>query len=109
MADLKNAAGKLAKFKYPILVFLIGLLLLLIPSGQSKSVKSAATDEELRFEQVLENSRGVGNASVLISEEGVVIVCDGADNSNVKLSILKAAEVFTGFTSDKIEILKTAE
>lgn len=45
---------------------------------------------------------------MLISDEGVVIVCDGAENSGVKLSILKAAEVFTGFSSDKIEILKTA-
>lgn len=108
MAELKNMAGKLGKYKYPILVFLIGLLLLLMPNGRKTEAKSSATDEEQRFERVLESSQGVGNASVLISEEGVVIVCDGAENSQVKLSILKAAEVFTGFSSDKIEILKTA-
>ena len=105
MVDLK---GKLSKYKYPILVFLIGMLLLLLPSGQKNSGNDNATDEEKRFESVLESSQGVGNASVLISDEGVVVVCDGADNSNVKLAILKAAEVFTGFSSDKIEILKTA-
>lgn len=108
MADFKSMAGKLGKYKYPILVFLIGLLLLLMPNGRKTDAKATATDEEQRFERVLESSQGVGNASVLISEEGIVIVCDGAENPQVKLSILKAAEVFTGFSSDKIEILKTA-
>ena len=108
MADIKSTLGKLSKYKYPILVFLLGMLLLLMPSGHKSEDKTNATDEERRFQYVLENSEGVGNASVLISDEGVVIVCDGADNSGVKLSILKAAEVFTGFSSDKIEILKTA-
>lgn len=99
---------KLGKYKYPIIVFLIGLFLLVLPNTKKVDGKQNATDEEMRFETVLENSDGVGNASVLISEEGIVIVCDGAENSKVKLSILKAAEVFTGFSSDKIEILKTA-
>ncbi len=108
MADVKRQFGKLSKYKYPILVFLLGMLLLLMPSSRKSEEKTNATDEEKRFEYVLENSEGVGNASVLISDEGVVIVCDGAENSGVKLSILKAAEVFTGFSSDKIEILKTA-
>lgn len=105
MADLK---GKLSKYKYPVLVFLIGILLLFLPGSQKSSEKTVATDEEKRFEYVLENSDGVGNASVLISDEGIVIVCDGAENPQVKLSIINAAEVFTGFSSDKIEILKTA-
>ena len=105
MADLKV---KLAKYKYPLLVFLVGMLLLIMPSGHKGSDSVNATDEEKRFEHVLECSQGVGNASVLISDDGVVVVCDGADNSNVKLAILKAAEVFTGFSSDKIEILKTS-
>lgn len=105
MADLK---GKLTKYIYPILVFLLGILLLILPSGKKDNDSRNATSEEKRFEYVLENSQGVGNASVLISDDGVVVVCDGAENSNVKLAILKAAEVFTGFSSDKIEILKTA-
>ena len=106
MAEIKK---KLSKYKYPLLVLLLGLLLLLLPSKSAHNKDSAATDDELRLERVLENSVGVGNASVLISDNGVVVVCDGAENSQVKLSIIKAAEVFTGFQSDKIEILKTAD
>lgn len=109
MSELKGAIGKLGKYKYPIMILIIGLVLLLLPSKSSDIEARSATDDELRFETVLENSVGVGEASVLISENGVVIVCDGAENSGVKLSIIKAAEVFTGFSSDKIEILKTAD
>ena len=106
MAEIKKI---LSKYKYPLLVLLLGLLLLLMPTKSSQKQISAATDDELRLERILENSVGVGNAAVLISDNGVVVVCDGAENSQVKLSIIKAAEVFTGFQSDKIEILKTAD
>lgn len=106
MAEIKK---KLSKYKYPLLVLLLGLLLLLMPTRSEHKQISAATDDELRLERILENSVGVGNAAVLISDNGVVVVCDGAENSQVKLSIIKAAEVFTGFQSDKIEILKTAD
>lgn len=109
MSELNGAIGKLEKYKYPILVLIIGLFLLVLPTRSTSIEKSSATDDELRFKNVLENSVGVGEASVLISDNGVVVVCDGAENSGVKLSIIKAAEVFTGFSSDKIEILKTAD
>lgn len=106
MARIKDAVSK---YKYPIIVLLIGLFLLLLPSKGTDNEKSVATDDELRLERTLESSVGVGNVSVLISDNGVVVVCDGADNSGVKLSIIKAVEVFTGLSSDKIEILKTAD
>ena len=109
MSELKGTIGKLSKYKYPLIILIIGLLLLLLPSRSSTVGASAATDDELRLKSALENTVGVGKAAVLISDSGVVIVCDGAENSNVKLSIIKAAEVFTGFSSDKIEILKTAD
>lgn len=108
MNNSKYLIEKLGKYKYPLIVLLVGMFLLLLPSGKKVKEISSATDEEKRFEYVLENSEGVGNASVLISEEGIVIVCDGALSPNVRLSIVKSAEVFTGFSSDKIEILKTA-
>lgn len=106
MTEIKK---KLSKYKYPLMVLLLGFLLLLMPTKSKEKQISAATDDELRLERILESSVGVGNAVVLISDNGVVVVCDGAENSQVKLSIIKAAEVFTGFQSDKIEILKTAD
>ena len=109
MSELKGAIGKLGKYKYPLIILIVGLFLLLLPSRGSTVGSNSATDDEMRFKATLENTIGVGKANVLISDSGVVIVCDGAENSNVKLSIIKAAEVFTGFSSDKIEILKTAD
>ena len=46
--------------------------------------------------------------SRLLSETGAVIVCDGADDAAVRLSIIKAVEAFTGFSSDSIQVIKTA-
>ena len=45
---------------------------------------------------------------MLLSENGAVIVCEGAENPEVRLSIIRAAEAFTGFSSDRIQVLKTA-
>ena len=39
---------------------------------------------------------------------GAVIVCDGADDAAVRLSVIKAVEAFTGFSSDSIQVIKTA-
>ena len=46
--------------------------------------------------------------TALLSETGAVIVCDGADDAAVRLSIIKAVEAFTGFSSDSIQVIKTA-
>ena len=106
--NAKNILKKLEKYKYPVLVLLIGLVLILLPSnGSGDSSDDIKLDDELRLENALENCRGVGNATVLISDNGAVIVCDGADNPQVKLAVIKAAESFTGYSSDKIQVLIT--
>ena len=46
---------------------------------------------------------------LLISESGVVVVCQGAENARVRLDIIRAVSSYTGFTSDKITILKMAD
>ena len=76
-------------------------------SGADKSDNTAA-DDEIRLETVLQKCEGVGEAKVLLSENGAVIVCQGAEDPEVRLSIIKAVEAFTGFTSDRIQVLKTA-
>ncbi|MBP3484467.1 MAG: hypothetical protein J6K00_05175 [Oscillospiraceae bacterium] len=101
---------QLDKYKYPLLALLLGLVIMLIPSGKVSADKTdnTAADDEIRLETVLQKCEGVGEAKVLLSENGAVIVCEGAENPEVRLSIIKAVEAFTGFTSDRIQVLKTA-
>lgn len=97
--DIKAA---LKKYRFLILALFVGILLLTLPThGSSKAPK---TDEE-RFAALLQATDGVGDAQVLISDNGVVIVCDGAWNAEVRMTVINAAEAFTGFTSDKIQVL----
>ena len=98
------------KYKYPLLALLLGLVIMLVPIGKSGTDKSDnnAADDEIRLETVLQKCEGVGETKVLLSENGAVIVCQGAEDPEVRLSIIKAVEAFTGFTSDRIQVLKTA-
>ena len=84
-----------------------GVLLLLLPSGSSQ--KNAESDSSGLLAQVLSCSEGVGNARVLISDSGVVVVCEGAANPKVRLDIICAVESYTGDSSDKITILRMTD
>lgn len=106
MDELKNKAAKLEKYKYPLLVLLLGVLLMLIPG---KSDYSAATSDDNPLKTVLSSTLGVGRAEVIVSDSGVVVVCDGADNAKVRLEIIHAVGSYTGFTSDRITILKMTD
>ncbi len=101
---LKNGFGK---FKYPLLALVLGLIIMLLPAGGTDAGDSARTEEQ-RLAEVLGKCDGVGSAAALLSDTGAVIVCDGADNAAVRLSVIKAVEAFTGFSSDSIEVIKTA-
>ena len=103
---LEPILKKLEQIRIPLLILAVGLLLLLLPSGGHKE---AENDSNTDLQSILSSARGIGQAQVLISENGVVIVCDGADDASVKLDILRAVGSYTGFGSDKITILKRME
>lgn len=105
--ELKRTAEKLEKFKYPLIVLILGVILMLLPGGSIQEKDTA--DSNQLVAQMLSQTRGVGQARVLISENGVVIVCQGADNAGVRLDIIRAVSSYTGFASDKITILKMAD
>ena len=107
MSEIKNAAEKLERFKYPLLILIIGLFLMLLPSRPDKT--GCADDGDAVFQQILSSTEGVGDAKVIVSENGVVVVCRGGDNAAVRLEIIKAIGSYTGFGSDKITVLKMAE
>ena len=102
MDELKK---RLDKFKYPLLVLIIGAALMLFPSGSGST--EATADEKIAL--LLESVEGVGELKVVISENGVVVACEGADSAKVRMDITNAIVSYTGFGSGKITILKMAD
>jgi len=99
-------AEKIKAFRYPLLILLIGLCLMLFPGSKDKA-EGTGKDESLSA--VLSVTEGVGKTYVLVSDTGVVVACSGADSAEVRLDIIRAVRSYTGFGSDRITILKLAE
>lgn len=104
----KELAGRLGSWKYVLLVGFVGLALLIWPSGQTAEKNDAAT-EEARLEALLSQIEGVGEVSLLLSDSGAAIVCQGADSAAVRLEITEAVRCYTGLGADKIEIFRMTE
>lgn len=107
MEKRKIDLTKLEKFKYPLLILALGVVLMLLPSSSSRKEQSG--DDSALLQQMLSCTEGVGEVRVLVSEKGVVVVCSGAKDAEVRLHIMKAVSAYTGYGSDKITILKMAE
>ena len=101
MNDIKAIT---TKFKFPILMLSLAVCILLLPANTKDNVKMNETDYLLS--EILSCTNGVGEARVIVSENGVVVVCSGAYDANVRLEIIKAISSYTGFGSDKITVLK---
>ncbi len=107
MKDWKSRLKQLDALKYPLLVLLLGILLMVLPGGVR--TKTAGAGEEDSFRQLISRIEGVGESCLALSEKGVVIVCEGAEDPEVRLSLTQAIRSYTGFSSDRITILKMAE
>ena len=92
----------LERYKYPLIVFAVGIVLMTVPMNGGNT----GSRTELSFREILCRTEGVGRAEVLVSEKGVVVVCDGADRAAVRLEILRCVKSYTGFGSEKVTILK---
>ena len=98
---MKELIGKLKAYRFPLLILAIGIALMLLPTaGKSEKPEGGSLGEALSMTQ------GVGEAYVLISESGVVVVCDGAENAATRLQIITAVKTYTGFGADQITVLK---
>lgn len=102
----KEILRKLETYKYPLLILLLGVMLLLLPGGIRSPTEEACPEDD--FSALLSSTEGVGSCMLALSEHGVVIVCDGAEDPQVRLSLLQALRSYTGFASDRITILKMA-
>ena len=97
----------LEKYKFPLIVLCFGIMLMLMPVSKSAEIQKQTVDSELT--QVLSSTQGVGKAQVIVSDKGVVVVCEGADKAKVKFEIIQAIGSYTGYSSDKITVLKMAK
>ena len=105
--DINTKLAKLSKYKYPLIVLAIGLAIMLFPSGATAGEESV--NEENGLEHVLSCTEGVGAVKVILSDKGVVVVCQGAYDPKVRLDIIQAVGSYTGFGSDKITVLKMTD
>ena len=122
--DLHRVLAALGKSRLVLLVLALGLALLLLPkSGGSASAGSAQAGAEAdrgdplqssgipletesrRLAELLRAVRGVGEAEVLLSAQGAVVVCTGGDDPAVRLRVTDAVSVYTGLGSDRIRVI----
>lgn len=159
LSKLKAKIGTYAnKYKYVIAIFLLGIALILIPTGKAKNeATQQITVQEEHIDQaalgkLLSRMQGAGRVEVLLSLQdtqatqyqqnqegtgdstgrmttvtvtdadrneaglinkvcaptyrGAIVLCDGADDPAVRLSIIEAVSNITGLRSNQITVLK---
>ena len=93
---------------YVLLVAAAGLLLLLWPASERAGPgEGGERAEETRIESLLSGMEGVGQARVLLSDCGAVVVCPGADDPSVCLRVTQAVKCYTGLGADGVKIFKS--
>lgn len=121
--DLTALTGALKKNKYVLLVLCLGLLLLLLPrrsatepAEQTVSARQGAAGDALessgiplgeecdRIAALLRSIRGVGASALLLSKNGCVVVCEGADSPAVVWEVTNAVAAYTGLGSDRVYV-----
>lgn len=152
------------KYKFVVLIILIGIILMMLPTGKKTQTSSKATtiedvfslesteeqmtdilshiagvgkirvmltlksgtqlqlaedvsradkDSDTKYDsEIVTINRGSGNQEVVVTDQiyptfqGAVIVCEGAEQSSVRLAITEAVSALTGLSTDKISIVK---
>lgn len=112
-------AAAVGKYKYAIAVVLLGVLLMLLPSGRRTQTVTVAAEPEGRaavereMEEVLSAFDGVGRLRLMLTVTpgterwaGAVVVCEGGGSAAVRLQLTQAVSALTGLPSDKITIVR---
>ena len=103
----KSGAGGWA-----LLLALLLLCLLFVSSKRGEG--NVKTDMEIRMERVIEKLTGVGETYVMINEEGgsvqgVLIVCEGANDIAVRLRVQDAAKALLNIDNERIHVMPMEE
>lgn len=75
------------------------------------TLSTSENSKDQRKDTVIITNSGRGEAGLVRRidppvYQGAVILCQGADNANIRLSIVEAVSNATGLTTDKIAVLK---
>ena len=111
---LCRAAGK---YRYVAAAALLGVLLMLLPTGSRRETRFAAPQNaptvQSEMEAALAAFDGVGRLRLVLTVEpgterwaGAVIVCEGGDRAAVRLRLTQAVAVLTGLRADRISVVK---
>ena len=91
-------------------------LMLTVQSGaELELAEDMDADERGQRRETVTLGRGSGTQDVVVTRErypsyqGAVVVCEGAANPKVRLDIIRAVESYTGYSSDKITILRMTD
>lgn len=93
---------------------LVGILLLVIaiPTGETKIQNEYGTDLEKRLVRILEGMEGVGDVAVMITfsedemVEGVAIVAEGGGDAVVIRNITEVVEALFDVETHKIKVIR---
>ena len=119
---------RVRRLQWPVIAALALACVLVLSAGGERASEPAQTGTELetRLERVLSASEGTGKVRVMIREEsraeisafapqqepsaeGVVIVCEGADDLRVRLALEQAAQALLGVPCSRIQVVKMEE
>ena len=80
--------------------------------AEDSSASQGSGGDVRQERQVLTVNRGSGKQEVVVTQrmypvyQGAVVVCQGAGDSRVRLTVVDAVSVLTGLSSDKISVVK---
>ena len=98
------------------IVLALGLILIFMGSADDDGTSGGAGQEE-RLEQICSGIAGVGECQVILHYspddkgdagriESVIVVCEGADSSDVRLRLTEMLSSFFGIGTNRIKIEK---
>ena len=78
----------------------------MMEDGGSKDVKEKESKKEIVYTEEDGTSRPITEKVVMPIIEGAIITAQGANNANVKASIVSAVEAVTGIAVHKIQVFE---
>ena len=74
--------------------------------GGKRKVEEVDSSEEVVYTDSTGKGEIVTQKTISPKIEGAIVICEGADNSNVKTNIIQAVEAATGLATHKIQVFK---